>query len=303
MATDVATPNPVSDTNYPDSLRVYHCETGYDQVAHQQLSKTDDNVVMKTAISSVLDPTLVLEPSTITSEFDPLRFEAAASRQLDLSSPSLRISTYLVSSPYNITSQLLDLRRLTLSSLLFAKALSMLKPVRMDYATADYIDIFNWSDVLGTLRELAKQQDGFKWTETSFYIVIFRSKLKEKIDTDLLYRLDAMSHTEATESGGLLKYWFGKPDNERRNLATCECCSQNKCCAQRKYLKVKVNLYLIGFWHSREDARRGGTGPWHRRARGAARDLYESIVFQTHRLVVTDGATGFRLEDWTEAEG
>jgi hypothetical protein len=40
-----------------------------------------------------------------------------------------------------------------------------------------------------------------------------------------LYKLDYESHAEACESGGLLKYWFGKADGERRNLATCKFCS------------------------------------------------------------------------------
>jgi hypothetical protein len=34
--------------------------------------------------------------------------------------------------------------------------------------------------------------------------------------------LDYESHREACESGGLLKYWFGGPSEERRNLATCK---------------------------------------------------------------------------------
>ena len=66
------------------------------------------------------------------------------------------------------------------------------------------------------------------WTSQTFYVVIFRSQLKPDIDNDLLYKLDYESHREACESGGLLKYWFGKTDGERRNLATCEFVSEGK---------------------------------------------------------------------------
>ena len=98
------------------------------------------------------------------------------------------------------------------------------------YATTEYTQALNLDDVLGLLRGLVDEegaiQEGgkevFKWKETAFYVVTFRSKLKEGIDNDYLYKLDAESHREACESGGLLKYWFGKADGERRNLATCK---------------------------------------------------------------------------------
>jgi hypothetical protein len=53
-------------------------------------------------------------------------------------------------------------------------------------------------------------------------VVIFRSKRKEVVDKYLLHVLDQQSHIEATASGGLLKYWFGDPNPERRNVATCK---------------------------------------------------------------------------------
>lgn len=56
----------------------------------------------------------------------------------------------------------------------------------------------------------------------------------------------------------------------------------------------------IGFWHSREDAYKGGLGPWHKKARAAGRGLYEKIVFSTHRFTVLDGVEGYRFEDWKE---
>jgi stalled ribosome alternative rescue factor ArfA len=55
----------------------------------------------------------------------------------------------------------------------------------------------------------------------------------------------------------------------------------------------------IGVWRSREDAHRGGTGPWHRKARGAAREMYEKIVFTTMELVVGDEVGEWSFGEWT----
>lgn len=46
---------------------------------------------------------------------------------------------------------------------------------------------------------------------------------------------------------------------------------------------------VIGIWRDRSDAQRGGAGHWHRRARGAAREMYERIEFGMLRLVVGRG--------------
>jgi len=64
-------------------------------------------------------------------------------------------------------------------------------------------------------------------------------------------------------------------------------------------LKLQLILLTTGFWHTREDAYKGGLGPWHKKARAAGRELYESIVFTTHRFTVLDGAKGYRFEDWS----
>ncbi|KAF2273149.1 uncharacterized protein EI97DRAFT_362015, partial [Westerdykella ornata] len=233
--------------------------------------------------------TTVLNPALITTDFDLLRFEAAAFDQLrdsgldhvnhtndDLETNGISpFSTLLISSPYNNPGHYLPLETLDLPSTLFAKALTALKPARADYATASYTSALNFPVILNLLRELSLDE-GFQWdSECSFYVVVFRSRLKKDVDIEELYRLDYESHREACESGGLLKYWFGKVDAERRNLATC-------------------------FWRSREDARKGGLGPWHAKARNAARTMYESITFATHRFTILRGATDLRLEDWTD---
>lgn len=181
--------------------------------------------------------TVVVDPSQITTDFDELRFEAAAFGQFQdprkdrVHSGSTKeetpvettplLSADLISSPYNIPGHYLALTSLNTPNLIFAKALAGLKPVRTDYATALYTHALNFTTVLELARGFAKDE-GFEWKEQSFYVVIFRSRLRTGVDSDLLYQLDCESHREACESGGLLKYWFGRVDKERRNLATCE---------------------------------------------------------------------------------
>jgi hypothetical protein len=134
---------------------------------------------------------------------------------------SLLTMTILRASPYAGPEHLLHLNKLETQTRLMALALSSLSPARSDYATADYQQAFHWDQVIALLATLAKEQR-ITWKKQSFYVVEFRSKLKENIDNDRLYLLDKHSHVEATASGGLLKYWYGSPDSERYNLATCK---------------------------------------------------------------------------------
>lgn len=177
--------------------------------------------------------TTILPASGVTTDFDELRFEAAAARQLRFSQPQSQRhlqeepesgDELLISSPYNHPQHLLDLKTLDTQNRLLALALAALKPIRPDYPTADYLEIFNWLEVLRILRLFAKNE-GHEWREQKFYTVIFRSKLNQEIDGERLGELDQHSHREATESGGLLKYWFGKASVVgTENLATCEFC-------------------------------------------------------------------------------
>lgn len=150
--------------------------------------------------------------SSISTEITP-EIQALAN-SLDLT------ATHLTSSPYPDAANQLHLPSLPLPSQLFALALTALSPSRPDYATAPYTESFNWPSVFSLLRALSQKQN-ITWPRTEFYVVIFRSKLKEVIDRERLGLLDQMSHQEACASGGLLKYWFGAPDGGRRNLATC----------------------------------------------------------------------------------
>lgn len=174
----------------------------------------------------------------VTSDFDELKFNAAASRQIqwqqlvEQNDSSVSVSsgtdkdtvnadTRLIASPYNDVPHLLDLETLDTQSRLLALALASFKSVRDDYATASYIENFNWNEVFDLVKSFAKAE-GHRWTAQSFYVVAFRSILLPGVDNDHLHALDAYSHQEAVASGGLLKYWFGTKNEKRQNLATCE---------------------------------------------------------------------------------
>lgn len=65
---------------------------------------------------------------------------------------------------------------------------------------------------------------------------------------------------------------------------------------------VSVTNLWIGIWRNRNDARLGGRGPWHAKARAAGRELYEEIVFSTMKLVIEDGVSSWRLSEWTNED-
>ncbi|KAJ5243138.1 uncharacterized protein N7469_001465 [Penicillium citrinum] len=220
----------------------------------------------------------------VTSDFDELKFQAAASRQIQWHHEGSSISasestsntdTRLISSPYNGVAHLLDLETLDIQSRILALALASFRSVREDYATAPYIENFNWDEVFDLVKSFS-EDEGHRWTSQTFYVVAFRSILLPGVDNDHLHALDAYSHQEAVASGGLLKYWFGTKDEKRQNLATC-------------------------IWRSREDARLGGRGPWHAKARAAARELYENITFTTMKLVIEDEVASWSIGDWQGA--
>ena len=129
--------------------------------------------------------------------------------------------THIQSSPYDDPVNYLDLRDLATPERLLAIAMTHLKATRPEYATAPFLESFNWSEIFSILRKLC-QQSGIIWQRQEFYLVIFRSRLRTTADRNRLGELDKKSHEEACASGGLLHYWFGSTDAEMRNLATCE---------------------------------------------------------------------------------
>lgn len=190
----------------------------------------------------------------------------------NLESDALNDERFFVQSPYVDKEHLLDLQTLDNENALLTQALSRLQAVREDYATASYTESFNWSEVLDELKQLVAKS-GKQFKETSFYIVAFRSQIKPSTDYSHLGELDKAAHAEAIASGGFLKYWFGSPDNDLRNLATC-------------------------VWRSRQDALAGGRGPAHRKAAGATRSLYAYWKIDQHRLTVRDNVDSWEIADW-----
>ncbi|KAF4122951.1 hypothetical protein GMORB2_6499, partial [Geosmithia morbida] len=192
-------------------------------------------------------------------------------------SPSTTGSKSIVQSPYTEPDHLLHLDTLDHENALLAQALSLLRATRDDYATAPYTESFNWDEVKAELARLARES-GTPFRETFFYIVAFRSQVKASTNADSshLEALDKAAHAEAIASGGFLKYWYGAPDTELRNLATC-------------------------LWRSREDAIAGGRGPAHRKAAGSTRDLYASWKIDQHRLTIREGGQEWEISKWEEA--
>lgn len=216
-----------------------------------------------------------IHPAVSDLKKDAVRVEVTSASSSIASSPDPTTNSRLiVQSPYTDPEHLLDLDTLDAESGLFARALAVLRNTRDDYATGPYADSFNWPEVIAEVRALA-ERDGVPFARTSFYVVAFRSQIKPETDYSHLGALDKPAHAEAVASGGFLKYWFGAPDPELRNLATC-------------------------LWRSRGEAIAGGRGPAHRKAAMSTRALYAYWKIDQHRLTIHDGAAGFDIEPWTD---
>lgn len=111
---------------------------------------------------------------------------------------------HIVMSPYVEQEHLLELETLDVENQILAEALSEMECLREDYATAPYLETFNWGEVMDRVKGLttARKHD---WRDTTFYIVAFRSRYQPGIDYSHLGDLDKAAHAEATASGGFLK--------------------------------------------------------------------------------------------------
>lgn len=184
------------------------------------------------------------------------------------------LGRHLIVSPYTTLPHLLDLRTLEESSRLLTKALTILQSVREDYATALYYQSFNWDAVIDRLKSLLELSE-YQWKRQHFYIVVFRSQLPPTTDRTHLGELDEKSHAEATKSGGLLKYWFGVPDENGRNLATC-------------------------IWRNFADARLASIGPGHKEAMRATMNLYTEWKLERLKFEIGDGAGVWSITPWED---
>jgi hypothetical protein len=125
---------------------------------------------------------------------------------------------YLVVSPYHEQDHLLDLETLDVENRLLALSLTKMRSLREDYATAPYIETFNWEEVMKSLHTLVREV-GHSWKETSFFVVAFRSRIPPTTVYAELGTLDKAAHAEATASGGFLKYASPNVPNTRPEIA------------------------------------------------------------------------------------
>lgn len=128
-----------------------------------------------------------------------------------------------------------------------------LAPVASDYAARPIGEAFNWGSCLATV-------DRGEW-----YVVAFRSIRRPDADEGLLDEMDARAFAEASSFAGLLHYFSGKIDAERRCLSMC-------------------------VWEDRQRAREAATLPEHLGAVGIADATYASYVVERYRLTKRDGA-------------
>ncbi len=84
-----------------------------------------------------------------------------------------------------------------------------LVPVSARYQTAPILEAFNWSYTLGDV-------ESGRW-----YLIVFRSLRRPDVDNDVLTAHDDVAFAEAMRSGGLLRYYKGAMDRDRRCLSLC----------------------------------------------------------------------------------
>lgn len=143
----------------------------------------------------------------VTSLTGPDNLITSSVLKSELISAAKEIKTekrYLQHSPYTELPHLLDLETLDHENVLLAKALVQLKNVRPDYATASYLDSFNWTEVFDELKQLVAASHQ-PFNAKSWYIVAFRSQIPPTTVYEELGVLDKAAHAEANASGGFLK--------------------------------------------------------------------------------------------------
>jgi hypothetical protein len=132
------------------------------------------------------------------------------------------------------------------------RALDGLRPTREDYAVAPILESFNWAECLGSVEQ------------ADWYMVAFRSVRSVDADDRLLYELDALAHEEAIAHSGLLHYFGGQLDAERRCVSFC-------------------------VWEDRTRAAEAAGLPRHRDAIEAAVSMYDSYVLERYRITASGG--------------
>ena len=128
-----------------------------------------------------------------------------------------------------------------------------LVPVGSDYAVRPIDEAFNWGACLAAV-------DRGEW-----YVVAFRSIRRPDANEELLDELDDRAFVEASAFSGLLHYFSGSMDDDRRCLSMC-------------------------VWEDRQRAREAAALPEHLGAVGIADTTYVNYVLERYRLTKRDGA-------------
>jgi hypothetical protein len=126
-------------------------------------------------------------------------------------------------------------------------------PATPHYATLPELEGFNWSECLSAV-------DSGRW-----FLVTFRSIRKADADDALLTEYDDRAFAEALGTSGLLCYFRGELDDQRRCLSFC-------------------------VWERPEQARDASLLPEHQLAAHLARAFYESYAVRRYWLVKRPGA-------------
>lgn len=133
------------------------------------------------------------------------------------------------------------------------------------------------------------------------YCVAFRSKRLPGTENDLaLYEADKAAHEEALDNGGLLLYWYGRPDAHGVNLATCiwEVSRVSIGCKATCPLTVAPLLAH----KSRVHARLANSRPHHLNAVRLTARSYESYTLERYTLRKVAGEHELRVEPYVERE-
>lgn len=133
------------------------------------------------------------------------------------------------------------------------------------YARLPYGEAFNWDALRLPLA-----------IEREWYVVAFRSKRQAGSPSKSLYEADRAAHEEAVAHGGLLLYWYGVPNDQGENLATC-------------------------IWTDRHAALRALSGDKHRVAMELARDMYEHYRLERYALRKRAGEERVTVLPWSSS--
>jgi hypothetical protein len=138
-------------------------------------------------------------------------------------------------------------------------AFDRLEPSCPDYARLPVAAAFTWADC-------ASAADAGEW-----YLVAFRSVLRESADRDRLREYDDHAHDEAQSARGFVHYFKGPVNDLGECLSFC-------------------------LWTSRAHARAASSRPAHREAVTIAHDTYARFALEFLRLTKRAGAMEFEFE-------